>query len=367
MADITPILMPKWGLSMREGKLAVWHVSEGATIAPGDEIMDVETDKIANAVEAADGGLLRRRVGVEGETYPVRALLGVMAPESVTEDEIDAYVAAYETPAGAEEDEDAGPSYQYADLPAGRIRYAERPGGGVPLVLIHGFGGDLDNWLFNIDALAESGPAYALDLPGHGQSVKSARPAGLDLLVDTVVAFLDHIGAEKAHLAGHSMGGLVAGALAVKQPERVASVTLICPAGLGGEINSAYIDGFVKATGRKDLKPVLTHLFKDQSLVSRAMVEDLLKYKRLDGVQDFLAELAGNLFAEGRQAQQVADALAASGVPVQVIWGEADAIIPSAHAANLKNAATHLIADAGHMAQMEKSAEVNRLIRDFIV
>jgi len=94
MADITPILMPKWGLSMREGKLAAWHVAEGAEIKPGDEIMDVETDKIANVVEAADGGLLRRRVGIEGETYPVRALLAVMAPESVPDAEIDAYVAA---------------------------------------------------------------------------------------------------------------------------------------------------------------------------------------------------------------------------------------------------------------------------------
>lgn len=366
MAEITPILMPKWGLSMREGKLAAWHVAEGTTIAPGDEIMDVETDKIANVVEAADGGLLRRRVGVEGETYPVRALLGVMASESVADAEIDAYVAAYEAPAAAGEDEDAGPSYQFADLPAGRIRYAERPGEGVALVLVHGFGGDLDNWLFNIDALAEGGPVYALDLPGHGQSVKSARPADLDLLVDTVAGFLDHIGAEKAHLAGHSMGGLVAGALAAKHPDRVASVTLICPAGLGGEINTAYIDGFVKATGRKDLKPVLAHLFKDQSLVSRTMVEDLLKFKRLDGVQDFLAELAGNLFSEGRQARQIAEALGASGVPAQVIWGEADAIIPSTHAANLKGAAIHLIPDAGHMTQMEKSAEVNRLIRHFI-
>ncbi|MFT4015278.1 MAG: acetoin dehydrogenase dihydrolipoyllysine-residue acetyltransferase subunit [Paracoccus sp. (in: a-proteobacteria)] len=366
MAEITPILMPKWGLSMREGKLASWHVAEGATISPGDEIMDVETDKIANGVEAADGGLLRRRVGVEGETYPVRALLGVMAPESVTDAEVDAYVAAYEAPAAAGDDEEAGPSYQFADLPAGRIRYAERPGEGVPLVLVHGFGGDLDNWLFNIDALAEGGPVYALDLPGHGQSVKTARPAGLDLLVDTVLAFLDHIGADKAHLAGHSMGGLVAATLAIRHPGRVASATLICPAGLGSEINSGYIDGFVKATGRKDLKPVLVHLFKDQSLVSRAMVEDLLKFKRLDGVQDFLAELSGNLFAEGRQARQVADALAASGVPAQVIWGEADAIIPPGHAANLPGATMHLIPNAGHMVQMEKAAEVNRLVRDFI-
>src|SRR5690606_25857011 len=151
----------------------------------------------------------------------------------------------------------------------------------------------------NIDALAEGGPVYALDLPGHGQSVKSARPAGLDLMVDTVIAFMDHLKLDKAHLAGHSMGGLVAGTVAARNPARIASVTLICPAGLGAEINSGYIDGFVKATGRKDLKPALMHLFKDQSLVSRSMVDDLLKYKRLDGVQDFLTELAGNLFANG--------------------------------------------------------------------
>ena len=366
MTQITPILMPKWGLSMREGKLAVWHVSEGDQIAPGDEIMDVETDKIANVVEAADGGLLRRIVATEGETLPVRALLAVMAPASVAEDEIDAYVASYQTPATGDGDEDAGPAHHFADLPMGRIRYAERPGEGVPLILIHGFGGDLDNWLFNIDALAETAPVYALDLPGHGQSVKSARPAGLDLMVSTVIAFMDHLGIGRAHLAGHSMGGLVAGTLAARHPDRAASVTLICAAGLGPEINADYIDGFVQATGRRDLKPVLAHLFNDQSLVSRAMVEDLLKYKRLDGVPDFLAELAGNLFRQGRQAEQLAEALAASGVPAQVIWGEADAVIPAAHAESLPGASRHVIPDAGHMVQMEQSAEVNRLIRDFI-
>ncbi len=162
------------------------------------------------------------------------------------------------------------------------------------------------------------------------------------------------------------MGGLVAGTLAARHPDRAASVTLICAAGLGPEINADYIDGFVQATGRRDLKPVLAHLFNDQSLVSRAMVEDLLKYKRLDGVPDFLAELAGNLFRQGRQAEQLAEALAASGVPAQVIWGEADAVIPAAHAAALPGAQVSVIPDAGHMVQMEQSAEVNRLIRDFI-
>ena len=96
MSDqIIPILMPKWGLSMQEGTLSEWHVEEGTEITSGDEIMDVETDKIANVVEAADGGLLRKRVGQAGEIYPVRALLGVMAPSSVSDAEIEAYIDSF--------------------------------------------------------------------------------------------------------------------------------------------------------------------------------------------------------------------------------------------------------------------------------
>ena len=367
MSDaITPIVMPKWGLSMKEGTVNAWLVEEGATIEVGMPILDVETDKIANAVEAADAGLLRRRIAQEGDVLPVKALLGVLAPKEVGDAQIDAYVAAYVVPA-TDDEEEAGPAFERVVVDGIGVRHARRGAAqGVPVLFIHGFGGDLDNWLFNIDALAETAPVYALDLPGHGQSVKSARPAGLDLMVSTVIAFMDHLGIGRAHLAGHSMGGLVAGTLAARHPDRAASVTLICAAGLGPEINADYIDGFVQATGRRDLKPVLAHLFNDQSLVSRAMVEDLLKYKRLDGVPDFLAELAGNLFRQGRQAEQLAEALAASGVPAQVIWGEADAVIPAAHAAALPGAQVSVIPDAGHMVQMEQSAEVNRLIRDFI-
>ena len=104
--SITPLVMPKWGLSMKEGTLSAWHVEEGQTIVPGQEIMDVETDKIANAVEAADGGLLRRRVGEIGQVYPVKALLGILAPEDVSDAEIDAFVAAFEVPAAGDDDED---------------------------------------------------------------------------------------------------------------------------------------------------------------------------------------------------------------------------------------------------------------------
>ena len=59
---ITPIVMPKWGLEMREGTIGAWLVEEGTRIAVGQPILDVETDKISNAVEAPDAGLCRLRM-----------------------------------------------------------------------------------------------------------------------------------------------------------------------------------------------------------------------------------------------------------------------------------------------------------------
>ncbi len=356
---IVPILMPKWGLSMKQGTLSSWLVEEGSEISPGDEIMDVETDKIANALEATDGGLLRKRVGMAGETYPVRALLGVLAPPSVPDSEIDAYVASFTAPV-VEEADDAEPVRLFLDLPVGRIRYAERPGDGIPVLLVHGFGGDLDNWLFNIDALAEAGSVVALDLPGHGQSVKSVAAPSLTTMTDAVIGLMDSLGVARAHLVGHSMGGLVAGRIGIDRPDRVASLTLIAAAGLGEEINGAYLDGFVSASSRRDLKPALAHLFADQGLVNRSMVEDVLKYKRLDGVGAFLEALRGTLFPGDRQATDIANDLAGIGCPCHAIWGAEDAIIPAAHAGAVEGAT--VIDGAGHMVQMEKAAEVNRLI-----
>ena len=78
MADILAITMPKWGLAMEEGMLARWAVDVGATIELGQEIMDIETSKIANVFESPVAGVLRRRVVGDGDTVPVGALLGVV-------------------------------------------------------------------------------------------------------------------------------------------------------------------------------------------------------------------------------------------------------------------------------------------------
>ncbi len=361
---ITPVIMPKWGLSMSEGTLTAWLVEEGAEISVGDEIMEVETDKIANVVEAPDAGLLRRRVGEVDQIYPVRALLAVLAPAEVSEAEIDAYIAAFEVPEVADDDaESSGPAYEFIETGLGRLRFSRRGDGGPAFLFIHGFGGDLDNWLFNIDALADIAPVYALDLPGHGQSTKQLAQPGLDGLTAAVEAFAAAVELGPVHLVGHSLGGAVAAKLALRGQLDVRSLSLICSAGLGPEVNGDYIDGFVAAQSRRELKPVLELLFADAALVSRSMVAELMKFKRIDGVGDALSALRAALFADGRQNDRLSTDLGKLEIPIQVIWGEADAIIPAGHANAIDGAKVEIIPNAGHMVQMEAAGRVNQLLR----
>lgn len=362
---IVPIVMPKWGLSMKEGKVTGWLLEDGSRINPGDAILEVETDKIAGAVEAHESGVLRRRVGEPDTIYPVKSLLGVIADPSVPEEEIDQFVASFVTPSADDDEEEQGPKYEFVDTSLGSLRYARRGSGDETVVLIHGFGGDLDGWLFNIDALGEAATVYALDLPGHGQSTKSLANPGLDTMTAALSEFMTKVGIDSAHLVGHSMGGAIAMHMAADDPGKVDSLTLICSAGLGKEIGG-YVDAFVGAQGRKDLKPVLEQLFADKSLVSRQLVEDILKYKRLDGVEPVLKDLAASLFAGQTQQNLPGERLAGKAPPTLVIWGKQDEIIPVAHAENLPGAKVVVFDDAGHMVYMEKASDVNALIKQHI-
>lgn len=239
MSQIIPIVMPKWGLSMQEGKVNEWLVEVGTQIEVGMPILDVETDKLANAVEAPDAGLLRRCLVQAGDVLPVKALLGVLADSSISDDEIEAFISAYTLPENdAGESGNDTPAFQYTDVDGYRIRYLKTGNGKQTVLLIHGFGGDLNNWLFNIDELAKQHTVIALDLPAHGGSeARIFDQPGLAALAAFVVRFLDQTGTGQVSLLAHSMGGGIAAQMALDFPERLRKLALVSPCGFGSEIN----------------------------------------------------------------------------------------------------------------------------------
>jgi len=367
---IVPVTMPKWGLSMRLGKITAWVVAEGEDVTVGDDLADIETEKIAGTLEAAGAGTVRRIIAKVGEDVPVSGTIALIAPADVTDDDLDAAVSAARAviDAGVPDDAEAGLVVQTAEVGGRKISYAGAGEDGEVVLLIHGYGGDRNSWLFLQEPLAARHRVYALDLPGHGTSAKDVGDGSIGVLADAVAGVLDALGADRAHLVGHSMGGAVGLAVTARDPRRIASLTLIAPSGFGPEINAGYLRGFAGAQTRRELKPLVGQLFADEALVTRQLVDDLLAYKRLDGVDQALQALLASLLDGDEQRADSAAAVAALGdaVPIAVIWGAGDRVIPAAQAESVAGAVRHLVDDAGHMPHMERPAQVLTAIEENI-
>jgi pyruvate dehydrogenase E2 component (dihydrolipoamide acetyltransferase) len=348
-------------------------VAEGDEVRAGDDLADIETEKITGTLEAADPGTVRRIIARVGEDVPVSGTIALIAPAEVGDDALDAAVAEARAviDAGVPDDAAGAPELQTADVGGRKISYAgAAPEGeeGEVILLVHGYGGDRNSWLFLQEPLAAKYRVYALDLPGHGTSAKDVGDGTLGVLADAVTGVLDALGAGRAHLVGHSLGGAVALAVAAGDPGRIASVTLIAPAGFGSEINAGYLRGFADAQTRRELKPVIGQIFANENLVTRQVVDDLLAYKRLDGVDEALHTLLGLLLDGDAQRMDSAAVRAAiaDAVPVSVVWGAADRIIPAAQAESVTGAVRYLVGGAGHMTHMERPGEVQAAIEETI-
>src|SRR5262245_11485968 len=329
MSKINDLTMPKWGLSMKEGKIVAWLVDEGTEVSAGTEIVEIETDKILSVLEAPVSGILRRKVAEVNDVIAVAGLLGVIADSSVSDSELDSFISEARTRASDQqkEMESSGPAPEIVVVQEQSLRYLKRGEGREAVVLIHGFGGDLNGWLLNHEELAQGRTVYALDLPGHGGSSKHVNSGKLTEFARLLELFMDSVGLAKAHLVGHYMGGAVALEFALAYPERAASLVLIASAGFGPEIDGEYLEGFVAATRRKDLKPLLERLFADPGLAGKQFVEDVLRYKRVDGVDAALRIIVDEFCPNGKQAVVFCDRLAELQMPILVLWGGEGSIL----------------------------------------
>lgn len=357
--------MPKWGLSMSSGKITEWLVDEGDTVAEGDQLAEIDTDKIAGELESDATGVLRRVVADVGQDVPVGGTIALIAPADATDSEIDeaAEAARAELASGAVE-EPAGPATGTVRVDDRSIAYATLGEEAATIVLVHGYGGDKDSWLFVQEPLSAHATVHAIDLPGHGESTKDVGDGSLDTLANAVLGYLAAQDIHGAHLVGHSLGGAVVTAAAAADPSRIASLTLVAPAGFGSQINAEYLRGFAAAGSRRELKPHLNPLFADSSLVTRQLADNLMKFKRIDGVDAALHTLVGTLLDGDAPGIDATPLLARVNLPLTVVWGNADAVLPPSNAETLPSDVRPTFVDnAGHMVHMEKPGTVVQAVR----
>jgi len=359
--DIQPVLLPSWGMTMEEGTLTHWHVAEGAVVRAGDELVDIETSKISNTLEAHVAGVLRRRVGQVGSTYRCGALIGVIADPAVPDVAIDDFISAHDISAKA-----APPAARTQAVEVGGVRLnilAAGAGKGRPTLLLHGLAGSLGNWALLQSLLAETRYVIAVDLPGHGDSSKHlSHITGFGAVAELLLLLLDELQIPRADLLAHSMGAPIALQMARRAPARVGTLGLIAPAHLGHPVTVTFVRDLIAARSRKQVMELLKQLFFEPQRASREMAEEMLKFRRIDGATEALMKYAEFLANEPSSACRELDGIAR---PVFVIWGNEDRIIAPVSPESLpRGVELTLIERAGHMPHVEQcTATLNEIVR----
>ncbi|WP_420961186.1 acetoin dehydrogenase dihydrolipoyllysine-residue acetyltransferase subunit [Brucella sp. IR073] len=234
----------------------------------------------------------------------------------------------------------------------------------IPLVLLHGFGADLNSWRPLFAGVRIQNPVLAIDLPGHGRSPRDI-PATLYDIAESVEQTLlaNRIG--PFVLAAHSFGGAVAATLAARGNVDIHALALIAPAGLGPQINGAFLDGFVRARSEASLMPWLKLLAADKSVLTRPFINATLSHSADEELRAAQKTIIDRYFPDGTQVFDIRPALASLRIPTRVIFGAADRIIPASQAAGLPGEiATHIFPATGHMPQIERREEVLRIIQE---
>lgn len=361
MNRIYPVVVPTWGLGMEEGTLVGWRVEIGDLIHINDELIDIETSKTTNVLESAYSGILRTKVGTVGQTYPCGSLIGVIAEEGVGNDEIQAFIAEHHVAPKEDIAKAQGALTQTVKVQGKSIQYLRQGEGGTPVLLIHGLGGDLNNWLFVQSALARRRVTFAVDLPGHGGSTKDLTGIrSLSDLSELLRSLLAEMRIDHAHLVAHSMGAALALHMVRQQSDLVASLTLLSPAGVGVPVAPEFLSGLLAAKSRRDITPVLQMLLAHKGRVTRTMADNILKSKRMDGAGAALAHLSELLNREWDASLPILEGLTQ---PVQLVWGIEDIIIRPPKVGILpRNIPVELLPGVGHMPHLEKSAEVIEIV-----
>ena len=261
---------------------------------------------------------------------------------------------------------------KWLETAEGELTHYHEMGEGTPILFLHGSGTGVTaaaNWWLNLPQLAEVGRCIAIDSIGYGQTVVAdGTEYGIKEWVRHAVRVLDALGIEKTWIVGNSLGGWLAFQFALDFPERLAGIVSM---GTGG----AKMTGALAGHSKPDLSPAgirktLELFVVDKSLVTDELVE--LRYQSAlnDTASDRLQEVVAARDRDRHELPLDFDRLAELDIPVLLIHGVQDVVIPVSRTWDLlntiPNADAHIFSQCGHWSQVERAEEFNHVIINYL-
>lgn len=238
---------------------------------------------------------------------------------------------------------------------------------GRTVVLIHGYGADSFTWLTTTPALLDRASTWLVELPGHGRSPAYRGDGSLADLSSELDDWIESSGLSEVHLIGHSLGARLAMEYAVSQPDRVRSLFLISPAGVAGHVNEDFLQRFHQALDSGDVMQLLHLLVHDPRLISRGLAGRVLNYLEQPERRSGLERMAAGLSRARADVQVLLQTVSSLPIACCTVWGKQDRINEMDHSIIGHLCGDwHLLDNCGHLPHLERTAVVNRLLREFI-
>jgi abhydrolase domain-containing protein 6 len=256
----------------------------------------------------------------------------------------------------------AGLQRKEIDIPGFHIAYLEG-GQGRPLLLLHGFGADKDNWTRVSRTLTPRFHVYAIDLPGYGES---SKPTPEQSRIEDQLTYVSQIAAalqlEHFDLGGNSMGGWIAAAYASAHPEQVDSLWLLAPAGVASAepsdlVKIARSGGHIPliASTPQEYEDLLDFVFVHRPFVPRALITVLAQRAAADAGFD------QKVFAQLAQEPPLEPQVKGLPTPTLIVWGDHDRALSDSGGEILHglmpNSQLIIMPDMGHLAMLEAPAQ----------
>lgn len=246
---------------------------------------------------------------------------------------------------------------------SGKIGVAERGSGDTAIVFLHGVGSDKSVWRPQLDHFGASLRSVAFDYPGYGESGPAPQGTTRDDYAAAILAAMDSLGIDRAHICGLSLGGIIAIAMHAQAPQRCRSLIIA--------------DSFAVHPDGRGIYERSVAASADLRALAEARVDVLLAQPANAAVRGEVVETMARIdpasYRIGAEAVWLADQrgrAASIGVPTLVVCGTEDKVTPPALSLELARlvpgARYEAIPGAGHLSNLEQPEEFNRIVEEFI-